>query len=87
MTGHDDAPFDVDTYVDSLGPMTPRQRSIVDEAMARLASDADDSAAFLRDAALCLTTLVVLGDVTVIEEETERVLDAIRDKHRHGTTR
>jgi len=76
-------PFDLSAYIDSLGPMTGEQRGIVDDAMA-LAAQHGDNAAFLRDAALYLVTLVLVGDVTTFDEDTWRLIDALRHKHRGG---
>ncbi|MDF9878633.1 hypothetical protein [Cellulosimicrobium cellulans] len=75
--------FDLSAYIDSLGPMTAEQRVIVDDAMTVVARHGG-SAAFLRDAALYLTTLVLVGDVTTFDDEdTWHLIDTLRHKH-HG---
>lgn len=76
--------FDLCAYVASLGPTTPHQRSIVTDALTPLAHQSGVSAAYLRDAALYLTTLVLLGEVVTIDDDTSRLLDLIRLKHEPG---
>ncbi|MBN0038555.1 hypothetical protein JN535_00005 [Cellulosimicrobium cellulans] len=76
-------PFDLSAYIDSLGPMTPEQRAVVDDGMARVAPpDSRDGDAFLRDAALYLTTLVLVGDATAFDDDTWLLIEAMRRKHR-----
>ncbi|GED11588.1 hypothetical protein [Cellulosimicrobium cellulans] len=75
--------FDLSAYIDSLGPMTAEQRAVVDDAMTLVARQGG-STAFLRDAALYLTTLVLVGDVaTFDDEDTWHLIDTLRHKH-HG---
>jgi len=76
-------PFDVGAYIDSLGPMTPEQRAVIDDAMSlAVGPDDGDDVAFLRDAALFLTTLVLVGGATTLDDDGRELIDAIRTKHR-----
>lgn len=76
--------FDLSAYIDSLGPMTAEQRVVVDEAMT-MVTRRGGSTAFLRDAALYLTTLVLVGDVTTFDDEdTWHLIDTLRHKHHGG---
>lgn len=76
-------PFDLSAYIDSLGPMAPEQRDLVDGAMALIQRD-NTTPAFLRDAALYLTTLVLVGDVTAFDDDTWKLIETLRNMHRSG---
>jgi len=76
-------PFDLSAYIDSLGPMTPEQRALVDDTMA-LVQNAGSTPAFLRDVALYLTSLVLVGDVTAFDDDTWQLIDTLRYKHSAG---
>ncbi|MFJ2521298.1 hypothetical protein ACIOWF_20210 [Cellulosimicrobium cellulans] len=76
-----DEPFDLSVYIDSLRPIAPEQRAAVDDAMTGV-QEGWVSAAFLRDVALYLTTLVLVGGVTTFEDDTWLLIDTIRHKHR-----
>ncbi|MDF9877150.1 hypothetical protein [Cellulosimicrobium cellulans] len=79
----DDEAFSLEAYIDSLGPMTRAQRSIIRKAMKR-ARRYGDSPAFLRDTALYLVTLVLVGGVTTLDDDAWEVVDSIRAKHDDG---
>ena len=75
-------PFDVNAYIESLGPMTPEQRALVNDGMSRVtAQKGHDDAGFLRDAALYLSTLALVGDVTAFDDDTWRLIETMRRKH------
>jgi hypothetical protein len=78
--------FDLSAYIDSLGPMTAEQRVIIDDAMTLVARQGGSgSTAFLRDTALYVTTLVLVGDVTTFDDEdTWHLIDTLRHKHHGG---
>jgi hypothetical protein len=77
-------PFDLSAYIDSLGVMAPEQRALVDDAMT-LVQDDSSTPAFLRDVALYLTTLVLVGDVTTFDDDTWQLIDTLRSKHHGGS--
>ena len=74
-------PFDLSAYIYSLGTMAPEQRALVDNAMA-IVQDDSSTPTFLRDVALCLTTLVLVGDVTAFDDDAWKLIETLRSKHR-----
>lgn len=76
------AGFDLDAYLDTLGPMTTEQRSSVGQGLAEVvARGLGDDPAFLRHVALVLATLVLVGEVTAFDDDTWDLVERIRRQH------
>lgn len=75
------AVFDLGQFLDTL-PMTDDQRRLVEDGMARAAGlDAVAHPEYARHAALYLASLVLVGDVTSLDDEAWLTLELLRVRH------
>lgn len=71
---------DLDSFLDAFGPLSADQRSLLMSGMTH-AQTLGTNPKFLQTAALYLTTLVLVGDVTAFDDTTWTTLAVLYNRH------